>query len=67
MSTVGYHHCRWWELIRDNRQRAGISLDGNGKGTFGLRVKDYMSFLRHEVAADVENSPHFAAAVRTNR
>src|SRR5262249_19692896 len=20
MSAVGYHHCRWWELIRDNRE-----------------------------------------------
>jgi hypothetical protein len=25
MPTVGYHHGRWWELIRDDRQRACVS------------------------------------------
>jgi len=26
MSTVGYHHRRWWELIPDNRQKAVFFL-----------------------------------------
>jgi hypothetical protein len=47
MSAVGYHHCRWWELIRDNRPKSQcFSLMERGKARSTPLARDLASHIQ---------------------